>query len=186
MAQNEHFFEVVKTRIWVSETSRIKTSDCFKEGFEYPDPDINKWLSDYIPSTQGGTLVYFCLGENTLNSMQIANGILWNNEPHHKAYISKLLVNNGKTFSLKQVEDLHRRFILGETEIGLNTNGYANLFFVHDERDNVFILDIRLDVDVWEVDVETLNNEIGLMGGLTGPNRFFYRDKQGGFKMRVV
>ncbi len=148
---------VVKNSIHVGSVPSVKTADCFKKDFVCRDSDIDGWMAKKTPIVDSGSAICYELTEDGSTFLDMARVILDTGSEQSEEKIAKLLIEQGKTFSLKQVEDLHKRFVGGETEIGFNTNGYANLFFVHDEK-SVFVLDVYLLSDGWRVDVNGLGS----------------------------
>ncbi len=150
------FLKIVKSGISMPSFSAVKTADCFKKGFAYRDSDIDDWMTKDTTVSNAGLVTCYEFTEDGRTFLDMARSILETEETHEKE-IARLLVARDKSFTLKQVEDLHKRFIAGETEIGFNTNGYANLFFVHDEK-SVFVLRVSLFSDGWFVHVFKLGS----------------------------
>lgn len=162
MVNNLYGYEVWvgKTGISVAKTDRAKTSDCFKEGFAGRDPDIDILMTNQIPATEGGTVICHQLTQSGHTFMEMAHELLSLKTPQSAEAIARSLFEKGKTFSPRQVEDLHKRFVAGETQISLNTNACSNFFFVHDEKRSVFVLDTDLDLVGWNVDIRIFDQEI--------------------------
>lgn len=169
--ENPGILKVVKSGITVSSFSVVKTAECFKDGFAYRDGDIDNWMTKKIPAVESGSAKCHELTEDGLTFLQMATELSGTVMAQSESSLAQLLIEQGKTFSLKQVEDLHKRFVGGETELGFNTNGYANLFFVHDEK-SVFVLFVRLSSGGWSVDV----NELGRSFRWDREDRLFSRN----------
>lgn len=155
------FLRIVKSGISLGLTPSAKTVDCFQEGFAFRDSDIDSWMTDQVPAVEGGVIVCHELTEDGHTFMEMAHELLSLKTSSDEASIAKSLFEQGKTFSLKQVEELHKRFVAGETEIGFNTNGYANLFLVHDEKGRVFVLRVGLGSRGWRLFVDKLGRSDG-------------------------
>jgi hypothetical protein len=158
MPEVRNFLKVVKTGIPVAKTDRFKTADCFKTGLAYRDNDIDNWMTKQVPAVEGGTVTCYEMTEDSHTFMEMAHKLLSLKTPRSEETIAKSLFEQGKTFSPKQVEDLHKRFVAGETEIGFQTNNYSNLFFVHDEKGRVFVLNVYLSSDGWDVGLLKLDD----------------------------
>jgi hypothetical protein len=156
----QEYLRLVATGIPVPSTEEYSTDQCFDEGFAGRDPDIDILMTNQIPATEGGTVICHQLTQSGHTFMEMAHKLLSLKTPKSEEAITKSLFEQGKTFSPKQVEDLHKRFVAGETQIGLNTNGCSNFFFVHDKGGRVFILDTDLDLVGWNVDIRSLGPEI--------------------------
>lgn len=150
------FLKVIVSDIHLELTPSTKTADRFKaeRGFSYRDSNIDTWMTERIPAGMGGSVVCYELTEDGHTFMEMAHELLSLNAPHDEAMTAKALMEQGKTFSLKHVEELHRRFVRGEIKICFKTNGQANFFLVHDEKDRVFVLDVNFrSSDLWETNV---------------------------------
>lgn len=160
MAKKTSFLKLVKSCIPVNKTDRVKTASCFKKGFVYRDSNIDSFMTEYVSASEKGLVVCHELTEVGHTFMEMAHELLSidiKNRTHSKTLIAKTLIESGNTFSLKQVEDLHKRFVDGETEIGFLANGYANFFFVHDDKGHVFVLSVNLSSVGWYVLIRKFN-----------------------------
>ena len=154
----QEYLRLVATGIPVPSTEEYSTDQCFDEGFAGRDPDIDILMTNQIPATEGGTVICHQLTQSGHTFMEMAHKLLSLKTPKSEEAITKSLFEQGKTFSPKQVEDLHKRFVAGETEIGFQTNNYSNLFFVHDEKGRVFVLNVYLSSDGWDVGLLKLDD----------------------------
>lgn len=163
--------KMVKNGIRVDSVPAVKIATLFKEGFPYRDRDIDSWMTKQAPIVDSGLSICYELIEEGPTFLDMARSVLEVGSEVEQEQIAKLLIERGKTFSPKQVEDLKKRFVDGETEIGFNTNGYANLFFVHDEK-SVFVLNVNQNSDDWNVKV----NKLGNSNRWNRENRLFSRN----------
>ncbi len=139
MIQVKSFLRVEETGILVSKTNRVKTSNCFKRRFVYSE--FFKKITSHSPATEGGLAVCSVITEDGHTFMEMAHELLSLKTPQDQFSVSKLLIAEKKTFSLKQVDELQERFAAGETGIGLIANNrYANFFFIHDDEGHVFVV----------------------------------------------
>lgn len=162
--------KVVASGIPIDPTPSVNTADCFKEGFAYCDSNIDTQMTEQIPSTEGGTVTCHELTEDGHNFMDVALKLLSKDDRIKPLDVLRGLIEQGKTFSPRQVEDLHKRFVAGETQIGLNTNSSSNLFFVHDEKGGILALSLVSSFDGWQV-VRVLYADEFLIG-----DRVFFRE----------
>lgn len=111
MPEVTNFLNVVKTGISVSKIDQVKTADCFKKGFVYRDSDIDNWMTKQIPAVEKGSAVCYEPTEDGHTFMEMAHELLLLKILQDEASVAKLLIEQCKTFSPKQVEDLHRRLV---------------------------------------------------------------------------
>ena len=141
MRQSTSSLKTVNTGVIINKTDRAKTSDCFKGsdiGY-YDDKEIDKRLTKHTPETEGGVISCHKLSEGGHTFMDIAHELLLLKTRCNKACIARLLIEKGKTFSLKQLEDLRNRLVVSEVKAWFNKR-YSNFFFVHDEKKRVIIV----------------------------------------------
>jgi hypothetical protein len=162
----------------VNAMPRMKTAECLKKGIKYPDADLERWLSEYVPAIGAGTLCGFELtDQNGTTYRQISESLLGlPGTTSSDSGLKELLRNGGHTFHPEQAADLLRRTAAGENT-GLLKNGKANLLFIEDENGQVFGLSACWDDDWrgggWGFYVYRFGHAYGWAAGY----RFFSRNK---------
>ena len=116
------------------------TKSCFIDGKVFcRDSNIDRWLTTNIPATVGGESKVLKLVRDGMTFRQMAQAVL-NETSEDLNLLAKKLIEAGKTFSPKQVEERILAFQNGDKSVALLDNGWANFFFVHDDKGNVFVL----------------------------------------------
>ena len=141
-------------------TVACETKDCFIDDKVFlRDGDLDSLLTTSLPATEGGEMKVLKLVYNQMTSKQIAQSIL-NESSDDYALLRKKLIDAGKTFSPKQAEERVLAFENGKTPIVLQGNGCANLWFVHDDKRNVFVLNVHRLGLRWNVLVFKFNEPV--------------------------
>jgi hypothetical protein len=158
--------EVIATGTPIPAVGPCNIADCFtnRSVFTYRDPDLDTWFFKEIPSVPSGAATTYQLVKDVPTLSQTARFVLGEttNDPDT---LAKLLVERGKTFSPKQVEDLVSRRECSDRTPGLIDNGCANFFFVHDAQNRVCVLGIDRSADGWGVGVYGVEYEFGWGAG---------------------
>jgi hypothetical protein len=129
------------------------TDDCFTDSKVFSrDGDLDNWLTASLPATEGGSSKVMKLVRDGMTSKHMAQ-VVTNEGSDDLGLLGKKFIEAGKTYSPKQVEQLVLKFHNGDKSIGLLDNGDANLFFIHDDKGNVFVLSVGWDDGQWFVDV---------------------------------
>lgn len=151
MPEVTSFLNVVRTGISVGKTDPVYTATCLREGFVDRDSDIDKRMTKKVPSAQDGNLIYYEMTVDGHSLIEIAQELVSLKGTQDEALMAQALIRQGKTISLKQVGDLHKRFVAGETEIGFSITNH-NFFFVCGKNDTVLVLCVVLS-DGWCVGI---------------------------------
>lgn len=133
------------------------TTQCFtdRSRYYYRDTDLDRWLPKNQPA---GTEKQFSgreLARNATFAEMVADitGITGD-----VATMSKALIEGGHTVTCPQIEDATERQEKGEA-VGLQTIGYANLFFVEGADGSVLVVRVnRYDGRQWFVNVHRLDD----------------------------
>lgn len=123
-------------------------------GFRQSDLHLSRWR---IPATEAGSAICYELTEAGATFQEMAASVLGDKMPTGPESLAKRLIKSGKTFSLKQVEDLWRRFVYGGKEVCLST--YQNFFFVHLEGEEVRVLALSYAFYGWDPRLYDLTDE---------------------------
>lgn len=127
------------------------TADCFTDANVFNrDGDLDRWLTKSLPATEGGETKVMKLVRANMMFRHMAQGVL-NETSDDLSVLGKKLIETGRTYNPKQVEELVLRFHKGDKSVGLLDNGYANLFFTHDDKGNVFVLGVHWGDSRWRV-----------------------------------
>jgi hypothetical protein len=164
--------EVTQTGIPVPAAPACKTIDLFtdRKVFAWRDPNLDTWVSQSLPPAPQCTTTVYRLTKDGVTFSDMAKALL-RETTDDPAIFAKLLVQRGKTFSPKQVEDLVTRFERGEKTIGLRDDGCANFFFVYDGT-SVFVLRADRRSTRWDVGVARLDDAYEWLA----PNRLVARN----------
>jgi|GEM_PF-4824769 len=135
------------------------TKDCFTDNKVFwRDGDMDSWLTSNIPATQGGESKVLKLVRDRMTFKQMAQVVL-NESSDDLSLLAKKLVEAGKTFSLKQVEERVSAFHNGDKSVALLNNGWTNLFFIHDKKGKVFVLHVHWDGGRWDVYIRRFGHD---------------------------
>lgn len=156
----ESIMRATTTGLSIPATGTAKTADCFtnRNVFAYRDPDLDGWLTQNVPEVGSGRGINLVLVQSGLTFRQMSKVVLGTTADDLNV-LGRTLIKTGKTFSLKQVEEAIVRYENGEKALGLNDDGTANFFFVHDEKEeSVFVLSAFRGSGGWCVDADELGN----------------------------
>ncbi len=136
-----------------AEATTYKVAECFtnKSLFYYRDGDLDKWLPATLPTKVGSLSHKETTGGQTFRQMAEA---ITGTSGKSDEELAKLLVEQGKTCSLQQIEDAIVRHEAGDKSDGLLDNGRANFFFVWSGSAMVVVSADRLDGG-WNVRVDS-------------------------------
>jgi hypothetical protein len=137
------------------------TKDCFTDSKVFwRDGDLDNWLTESLPATEGGETKVLKLVQPNMTLKEMAQVVV--GKPSDDLnLLGKKLIEAGKTFSPKQVEERILAFQKGDKYVALLDNGYANLFFIHDDKGNVFVLYVYWNGSQWSVYVNRLDSGSG-------------------------
>ncbi len=136
------------TNITVQAVGECKTKDLFRgKHIVYRDGDLDNWLRKSVPAMIEGRASSYQLGaEMNFIEMSVEHlGIEKNLD-----LVAGTLVECGKCFSPKQVDDMLVACDRGENPFHLRTDGWANLVPIFDGA-SVFFLDVYLRSLGWRV-----------------------------------
>ena len=136
------------------------TKDCFVGKEFWRDSDVDSWLTSSLPATEGGETKVLKLVRPSMTFKQIAQAVL-NETSDDINLLGKRLIEAGKTFSPKQVEERVLAFQNGDKSVALLDNGWANFWFVHDDKGNVFVLRVYRYGGQWSVYIDRLDHGHG-------------------------
>jgi hypothetical protein len=148
------FLRDIATGISIPSTEAFLVNECFTDQrvFVYRDPDLDGWLTNAIPAVPAGTATIYQLLKDGLTFRDMAQAVLDRTESiNDTEVLARLLIDSGRTFSLKQVEDLITRFERHRNLTCLHSNGEANFFFIHDAANRVWLLRVCRLTDAWSV-----------------------------------
>jgi hypothetical protein len=135
------------------------TTDCFTDSsLFYLDRNFIHWSTKRFPTTEGGQTKVLKLARDGMKFKHMAQAVL-NDTSDDLTIHSKKLIEAGKTYNPKQVEDLILRSHKGNKSVSLLDNGFSNLFFIHDDKGNVFVLDVHLDGNSWDINIFKLDSD---------------------------
>ena len=136
----------------IPEAPAVKIADCFKVGdgvYAYRDSDFDRLLPEEIQAVGAGNASTFELAKE-LNFQEMAEAHLGIKGSLDE--LKKVLIEQGKTWSPKQIDELIRQCEKGENPLKLRTDGSANIFFI-EVNGYVFAVYASRSSDGWYVSV---------------------------------
>ncbi len=135
----------------------VKVADCFKVGdgvYVHRDSDFDKWLPKTFPAVGPGNASMFELTES-LNFQEMVEAYLGVNGSIDE--LKKMLIDKGKCWSPRQIDELIRRCERGDNPLKLRTDGRPHFFFMQ-VGDDVFAVGAYRYSDVWYVYVRSFED----------------------------
>ena len=134
----------------LGEVTGKKTNKCFTgKRWVYRDGDIDRWLPVGQPGQEESlACVYQLQNPQGTTFREMAAAALKLGSGTSLDLLAKALKENNLTFTLSAIEQLVERQEGGE-DVGLRTDGYANLAFVEDSDGSVSVLSVRRDRGRW-------------------------------------
>lgn len=142
----------VASGVGIAEASAVKIADCFKVGngvYDYRDSDFDGWLPKEIRAVGAGIASTFELVE-PLTLKEMAEAHLGITGSHDE--LKKALIEQGKCWSPKQIDDLLRNCERGKNPLKLRTDKWVNLFFMQVGND-VFAVCAHWGPSGWYVSI---------------------------------
>ncbi len=144
-----------KTMGKCAEATTYKVADCFtnRSIFHHRDGNLDRWLPATLPVKIADYFSYknTTQGQTFRQMAEMIAGISDIGDKRNEDLVS-ILVEQGKTCSLKQIENAIVRHEAGDKSDGLLDNGRANFFFVW-SGSAMFVVRASWDGDRWDVDV---------------------------------
>ncbi len=136
-----------------------KTGKCLTgKRWAYRDGDIDRWLPGQQPAQTACSVgIYQLQNPQGTTFREMASATLAVGPGTSLDLLGKALKEQGRTFTLSAIEQLVERQESGE-DVGLRTDGWANLFFVEDEDGSVSVLSVRRHDGRWHAHVRQLDN----------------------------
>ncbi|MBI5004000.1 hypothetical protein HZC00_02825 [Candidatus Kaiserbacteria bacterium] len=127
-----------------------ETRSCFAGAiWGYRDSDIDRWFpARQIAQTAGSVGVYQLQNPKGTAFREMALAALKASPDTSNDQLAKMLKERGLTFTIQAIERLVERQESGE-DVGLRTDGYANLAFAEDANGSVSVLRVGRSVDGW-------------------------------------
>lgn len=148
------------------------TADCFTDSSIFRrDSDLDHWLTKSLPATEGGETKVMKLVRAGMMFKHMAQAVL-NESSDNLRMLGKKFVGASKTYNPKQVEELVLRFHKGDKSVSLLNDGGANLFPIHDDKGEVFVLGVRWYGGRWNVFVRRFAYD----SGWSADRRLFLRN----------
>lgn len=167
-------FSFVAT-IKVAATKGKKTADCFTNKTRYynPDPDLVNWFADQPDQEASEFSVQQLAVPGTFK--QVVESFL--GVSGEISVLAKTLRERGHVTTLPVIELLVKRQEAGE-DVDLQTDGWANFFFVEEKKEKekedpgVLVVYVYRNAGRWDVRVRRLGSDFVWDGG----DRFFFRN----------
>jgi hypothetical protein len=131
-----------------------RVADCFanRDIFYQPDGDIARWLPATLPVLPAGTPKRAITTEDQTFRQMAERELGVSGKSDQE--LMKLLVEQGKTCSLKQIDEAITRHEAGDKSDNLLANGWANFFFVEGESGAVFVVNVLRNAGYWRVFID--------------------------------
>lgn len=143
------------TNILVRQVDECKVKDLFRgKHIAYRDGDLNNWLRKSVPGVIELPASSYRLGKE-MNFVEMSAKHLGIAKDLN--LVATTLVERGKFFSPKQVDDMLVACDRGENPFHLRTDGWANLIPIFDGA-SVFFLSVYRSSDGWNVGVSRLED----------------------------
>ena len=152
---------LIKT-IAIGDVEGRRTTECLTGNiWGYRDPNIDNWLPELQPAQTGGPVgVYQLQKQKGVTFRDMVAAVLQVSLDTALGVLAKVLKKQGHTFTLPAVENLVERQEAGE-DVGLCTDGRANLFPVEDSDGCVSVLYTVSVGDGWRGRVYRLDDGAG-------------------------
>jgi hypothetical protein len=148
-------------------STTYRVADCFRK-FAHRDSDLDKWLPVTLTNLADGNPVHMQVKEGET----FADMAMRHTSTATPEEASNALIEQGKCFSLLQIEAMVNRHEAGDKSGGLLENDYANFFFVEGANGAVFVVDVGRCDDGWRVFVR----RFGFDGRWDAGGRSFFRN----------